>query len=292
MKTEGLISYDFICTNNPKMTFTLHIDESQDDFNDLNWLLKVAEETARSKGAAFKFDGTLYVDNWCLLNKMDQPISYYSDLTPFYYRDVEEFRYRGFYKHKGYITLKDDYGNFRDISYEPDDTINEVETKIYKTIRNCEIQFCLILRSGYMIINDKYDKSFDSSIPNGEFVIINRPVSGGGSDCAFANMEDSGCIETHHFKASAPDWRYATSGLKIEGVCKNSSCKAYKKQVICKNGYGAFDLILDKGGCKCPICKILIDPITCGFTNCYYNWTGRKKNYSTMLSQNGQTTVN
>ena len=119
------------------------------------------------------------------------------------------------------------------------------------------------------------------SIPNGEFVIINRPVSGGGSDCAFANMEDSGCIETHHFKASAPDWRYATSGLNIEGVCKNSSCKAYKKQVICKIGYGAFDLISDKGGCKCPICKVLIDPITCGFTNCYYNWTGRKKNDST-----------
>lgn len=85
---KSLSYYEFICTNNPIKSFKLGIEEFDETFNDLKWLLELAEATANSKKVKFKFKGTLYIDNEVLSTKMDQPISYFADLIPFYYMDL------------------------------------------------------------------------------------------------------------------------------------------------------------------------------------------------------------
>ena len=46
----------------------------------------------------------------------------------------------------------------------------------------------------------------------------------------------SGKTKRVDFSGHAPEWREVTQGLNIFGVCKNSKCEAYKKEVVHKVG--------------------------------------------------------
>ena len=41
-------------------------------------------------------------------------------------------------------------------------------------------------------------------------------------------------------------------------------------------GYTDFDLINDSHLCKCPICREVVVPVTCGFNNCEWKIIARK----------------
>jgi hypothetical protein len=73
------------------------------------------------------------------------------------------------------------------------------------------------------------------------------------------------------------DYLRICSGLNIEGKCKNKACRANGKTVIHCVGMHAFDVIQREHEVKCPICKKWIQPVTCGFYECEYMFTGIKK---------------
>lgn len=77
----------------------------------------------------------------------------------------------------------------------------------------------------------------------------------------------------------SPEWRYHTDGSNLIGVCKEKSCKAYKKEVVSQLGYGTF--YIAKAGivsidAKCPICKTRIIPKTSSFNMCYFRMSAKK----------------
>lgn len=78
---------------------------------------------------------------------------------------------------------------------------------------------------------------------------------------------------------TAPRWRIAGRGLCLEGMCKNSNCEAFDQQVIMSIGYERFDFGHDIGDTTtfCPMCKEYVDPVTCGFNNCWWRYEGKRR---------------
>ena len=102
-------------------------------------------------------------------------------------------------------------------------------------------------------------------------------LRGGGMPLKFADVE-KGLVQNLTFSDSAPKWRNVKEGLNLFGICKNSKCKAFDKEVIYKVGithekYNLQENILD---IKCPMCDGLVVPKTCGFWKCEYQFEGDK----------------
>ncbi|KAF8416883.1 hypothetical protein EV426DRAFT_625163 [Tirmania nivea] len=93
----------------------------------------------------------------------------------------------------------------------------------------------------------------------------------------FIDVESENIVK-RNWSSSAPDWRKACDGLNLEGYCTNSSCKAYNQsRVIHEWGYGTFDFFEQGHLCTCPLCGKHIEAETCGFTNCEWKASGRKR---------------
>ena len=92
--------------------------------------------------------------------------------------------------------------------------------------------------------------------------LVLRLRGGGGSiGINFVDVE-KGLIQNLSFSKSAPEWRKVDKGLNLFGLCKNSECKAFNKEVVhivgIKNEkYNLQENILN---IKCPICKGHIVP--------------------------------
>jgi ubiquitin len=113
----------------------------------------------------------------------------------------------------------------------------------------------------------------DYNIQKGCTIFMVLRLRGGGASMAsFVDME--GAMERRAFSDDAPDWRVAHSGLNVEGVCTNSSCKAFNCHVIMPKKFGTFDLIIDAHTCRCPMCNQFVAPKTCAFSNCQWKWAG------------------
>ena len=75
----------------------------------------------------------------------------------------------------------------------------------------------------------------------------------------------SGKVMKLDFSNKAPVWRKVDEGLNIFGICNNSKCKAYKKEVVypTKLNEGlTFNLNEEILNIKCPICQKIIKPKT------------------------------
>ena len=108
--------------------------------------------------------------------------------------------------------------------------------------------------------------------------LVLRLRGGGGSFLLdFTNVE-KGLIENLSFSESAPEWRNVKKGLNLFGLCKNSKCKAFDKEVIHKVGiiHKKYNLQENILNIKCPICKGIVVPKTCGFWDCEYQFEGNK----------------
>ncbi len=110
----------------------------------------------------------------------------------------------------------------------------------------------------------------------------------GGGFQEFADVTKDENLEIQKFSNSeAPKWRVVNRGLNIEGVCSNSSCDAYKKDVITSIGSNSFDLCSQF--CFCPICKHMIKPKTCGVFRCYWSFKGIKLDGSKLVERDWST---
>jgi hypothetical protein len=91
---------------------------------------------------------------------------------------------------------------------------------------------------------------------------------------SFADISNRMMMKVTPYGISAPAWRYIVRGLNVEGLCKNSSCKAYKRMVICQKGFTAFNVAVQP--VHCPLCRTPVKAITCSFSDCVWMFEGRK----------------
>lgn len=70
-----------------------------------------------------------------------------------------------------------------------------------------------------------------------------RPIlRGGGFPSIKFNIMNEPTIGK--FSTEAPEWRNIAPGLNLEGVCKNKSCQAFKKQVWINKYFGKFNMTM------------------------------------------------
>ena len=111
-----------------------------------------------------------------------------------------------------------------------------------------------------------------------DVILKNYVIGGGGPILDFVDVS-KGKIETLKFSEDAPRWRIVKKGLNIFGICNNSKCKVYKKEVVYPTDLKEsliFVLNNEIINIKCPICSKIIKPKTCGFWNCEYQFIGKK----------------
>lgn len=90
-------------------------------------------------------------------------------------------------------------------------------------------------------------------------------LRGGGAPQIFSFNEMSNQIKLE-FSSNAPKWRTVETGISFIGICANSECVAYNREVISNAGLGVFDINRQAGMMPCPICKqLLSNTKNCGF---------------------------
>ena len=78
-------------------------------------------------------------------------------------------------------------------------------------------------------------------------------------------------LRTRSWSSQAPTWREVGEGLCIHGRCRNKSCEAYKRKVICTMGFVDVDIAgPNKISSRCPMCKSRFTPKKPGFNNCWW----------------------
>ena len=140
------------------------------------------------------------------------------------------------------------------------------------------------------IINFNYfQNTNDNNYPNLDF-ITGQNVSGGGNEIngplMFVDPNNSS-LKQLKLSKNPPKWRTVKRGLNLFGKCQNKNCQASGKEVIYKTYQDnrkinlpeegiIFDMVEELNKIKCPICKKIFRPTTCGFFKCEYQFIGDK----------------
>ena len=138
---------------------------------------------------------------------------------------------------------------------------------------------------------EKYNKNYiviDDYVPYSLEFFRYGDLPGASGDCygglMFIDPSNSN-IKQLSLSKEAPKWRVISEGLNIFGICENPKCEANKKQVIFRALKGnrhlpekgmIFDMLENVENIKCPICNEIIEPETCGFFECEYQFIGKK----------------
>ncbi|KAH9194275.1 hypothetical protein AeNC1_003751 [Aphanomyces euteiches] len=98
----------------------------------------------------------------------------------------------------------------------------------------------------------------------------------GGVEAArlFADVEDEQLLEQHEFASTGSPWRAVDVGLNIHGICTNDACEAKDQHVVAPVKWTPFNL--QRHTAKCPMCRLTIEPKTCGFYKCRWRFEGLK----------------
>ena len=160
------------------------------------------------------------------------------------------------------------------ISVSPFDSLERVKYKIQDIEGIPPDQQRLIFQGNQL---EDYELVYECDIVQESLIhLVLRLRGGGDGGRSFVDITDEKSAINIQWSTSAPDWRVAEPGLCLEGICTNTGCEAYKRQVIMNMRMGTFDLMLDTEKCKCPMCKEFVEPKSCGFNKCCYTYSGIK----------------
>ncbi len=110
-------------------------------------------------------------------------------------------------------------------------------------------------------------------------IIDSFGIKGNGMPVAFVDVSN-GKVKSLEFREDVPKWRIVTLGLNIFGICKNKDCEANGEEVVYNteilNDKLHFILNEEIPNIRCPLCKKIIKPKTCGFWECEYQFSGKK----------------
>ncbi|CAF1109355.1 unnamed protein product [Rotaria sordida] len=161
-------------------------------------------------------------------------------------------------------------------------TIRELKEKyVQKAKRQQDLEKILLELDGIEFGED--DKTlFDYNIESDSMLNLIYYDFVGRNPCfgrRFVDVSNNAGLKRVEWGKTAPDWRIAYPGLCLEGICKNKHCVANGNQVIMSLGYIEFDVV---GGpsretTKCPKCFKFVNPILCGFNNCWWKYEGKKQ---------------
>lgn len=95
----------------------------------------------------------------------------------------------------------------------------------------------------------------------------------------FVDLANDQGLKRVAWSKTAPKWRKTIQGLCLEGKCKTKECEAFNHSVIIPIGYKRFDILNDSDGqtSQCPVCHKFVEPLTCGFNNCWWRFEGKKQ---------------
>jgi hypothetical protein len=165
--------------------------------------------------------------------------------------------------------------NIRGYDCKRDELLSSVSEKFRKDsgIMNNQLEFLLY---GKMLDEKKTLKEMNILDTSFIDVGITNEVIGGGLGLNFTDVSKNIYIE-QKFSKKVPDYKIASKGINLIGICKGPKCKAYNQVVICPlEKKRNFNLIEEKDDLVCPKCKCLIIPKTIGFYSCEYKVKGKK----------------
>ena len=110
--------------------------------------------------------------------------------------------------------------------------------------------------------------------------IIPTNLIGGGGNFGMIDFVDVSSKKVKYVSETIFNWREFPSHLNIFGICNNSKCEDFKKEVVHQVYFDEgkkikFDLKEKKFDIKCPKCCKIIKTITCGFWECEYQFSGK-----------------
>ena len=210
----------------------------------------------------------------------------------------------------------------KDLINEPSEKINisfeaSAGLKIFfsinknATLKNAIIKFTEMVGINFDLIGKYIIMNFNGSkiseidycktlvelgITNHPFITITVIDRGGiiGSGFPVVDFVDvsTGKIKRLEFSENAPKWRGVSKGLNIFGICKNPKCKVWKKEVVYQTILGeklVFVLNEELLNIKCPICSRIIQPKTCGFWKCEYQFVGKRLKEGELIDFDSKT---
>jgi len=106
---------------------------------------------------------------------------------------------------------------------------------------------------------------------------IHNLIGAGSPPIDFIDIS-SKIVNKLNFNKNAPKWREVCKGLNIFGICPNKKCTANGKEVIYKTILTEKVLLFclndEIVNIRCPLYNKIIDPKTCGFWKCEYQFKG------------------
>ena len=158
-----------------------------------------------------------------------------------------------------------------------DDSPSDIILRGKKLVNKSDLIGYLLYFEGKVLSEDNR-KLIDYGIINfSKIQLISKEalVKGGVGMFSFVDLRKEKVIKIK-FSENAPKYRIVESGLNILGLCTNKKCESEGNEVIVPIGFGEYDLgeNISEMEIKCPICKQVVKPKTCGFTGCAYNFLG------------------
>jgi hypothetical protein len=152
-------------------------------------------------------------------------------------------------------------------------TIGEIKTAISKIGERPAPQRQRLLCNvdGEVIALREHDKTVTHyGLTDDDVILCLVEYFGGGPNFSFCSMENG---KTVSLVKRAPNWRSVILGLNWEGICYNTTCKAYKKMVVMHAGLGKFS-VGDIKSAPCPMCCRSVKIRSCGIRgHCWYRDT-------------------
>lgn len=142
-----------------------------------------------------------------------------------------------------------------------------------------------LIHAGKQLVDDS--SLCDYNIKAGDIIHMILSLRGGGGEniFSFLDVSNENEMKTVGFAHDGPDYRQVVSGVSIVAKCMNELCVAYCDTVACMVKKEYFDMDFEDYLCECPVCNESVTPITIGFNNCWWRFSGIKAVYDAEMKE-------